>query len=130
MTTRISGPHADARLAATLAQLDDGSGNAKMQLWTSPRIAGLGDTPGGTMLAEHYFDDPAGVISSHVLNLNLNDAVAAANGEATWALFINPTGAQVMDCDVGNLASTAEVKLSNTTLTAGGLVDIVSAAIS
>lgn len=129
----LSDTHAAARLAATLADLDDHvSNHAKIRLYNGTRPAS-GGTP-TTMLCELTLSKPAGSISGSppVLTLTADDsAVCAASGTATWARFISGNGDFSFDCDVSTItAGTGFVQLEDTSLLAGGRVGITLVAIT
>jgi len=63
-----------------------------------------------------------------VLELNpiTEEPVAPATGTATVARVLTRTGAEVLSCDVGDRNSDAVIKLTTTTITAGGPVRLDS----
>lgn len=130
MTVRITTAHNEARLSATLAQLDAGAGNAAIQVFGGTRPAGISDTPGNPMLVEIELTKPAGAITSNMLTLSQDaDGLIVATGQATWARFVNGDGAVVMDADCSDMAGSAEVRLVSTQLYAGGDARLASAVI-
>lgn len=130
MTARISLAHAEARLAATRDALDTGTDVGKIQIWTSPRVAAVGDVPSGTLLAEIELDKPCCTISGGVATLIIPmETVAIGAGVATWAYWVDGDDVPVMDTDVSTMAGTAEVRISSTTLSIGTTVEVLSATI-
>ena len=123
MTTRLGVALKNARLQAVLDKLDAGASHGTVKLYTSPRIAAIGDTPTGTLVATLDLAEPCGSVTSGVATLGLPaDSAVIADGVVTWALWCDGDGNQVMDTDVGNLASSAEVRISNTNCTVGMLL--------
>lgn len=130
MTLRITVEHNEARLGATLAQLNAGTGNPAIQVYGGSRPAAITDTPGGAMLVEVELTKPAGTISAGLLTLTASaDGLIAATGVATWARFVDGDGLVVMDSDCSDMAGTAEVKLVTTQLNEGGDARLASAVI-
>lgn len=126
MTTRLSTAIKNARLTVVTNALDAGPSYGTIELYTSPRIAAIGDTPTGTLLCTLQLNEPCANVAGGVATFTIPpEAVCVAGGTATWALWKDGSGAQVMDTDVGNLASTAEVRISNPTLTLGTTVEII-----
>lgn len=72
------------------------------------------------LLAELDCSDPiaAGGASSRVLTWDTitQDSSANAGGTASWARIVDGDGAVLFDTDVGNLSSSAGIKLSTTTI--------------
>lgn len=122
-----SDPFNEAALAGRRDFLDQGSGNARIRLYVAPRPE-PGDTPAGVMLGEIVLDKPCGVVNAGQLVLTSSVIPVAVNsGGAAWARWVNGNGDWAMDTDCGNEASSAEVKLQDTTILAGGEVTLVSA---
>lgn len=123
MTTRLGVALKNARLQATFDKLDAGASHGVVKLYTAPRIAAIGDTPTGTLVATLDLAEPCGSVTGGVGTLALPaDAVVVADGVVTWALWCDGDGNQLFDTDVGNLASSAEVRISNTNCTVGMLL--------
>lgn len=130
MTLRITVAHNEARLAATLAQLNAGTGNPAIQVYGGTKVASITDTPSSAMLVEIPLTKPAGTIASNALTLTASaDGLIAATGQATWARFVDGDGVVVMDADCSDMAGTAEVKLVSTQLYEGGDARLASAVI-
>lgn len=131
MDLTISAAHNDARLEGTRVFLDTGSVNAKIKIYNGTRPeTNDGPITDQLLLVEIALDKPCGTVSAGVLTLSSNTLPMIANsGVATWARVVNGDGVQAFDCDVGDTASTAHIKLENTTLLAGGRVALISAAL-
>jgi len=130
MTLRISTAHNEARLAATLEQLDAGAESAAIQVFGGTRPGSISETPSSAMLVEIELTKPCGTITSGVLTLTqAADGLIAASGQATWARFVSGDGAVVMDSDCSDMAGAAAVKLVNTQLNEGGDARLASAVI-
>lgn len=130
MTLRITTAHNEARLSATLAQLDAGTGSGAVQVYGGAKPATITGTPSSAMLVEIELTKPAGTVASGVLTLTpAGDGVIAETGQATWARFVNGDGTVVMDADCSDMAGSAEVKLVSTQLYAGGDARLAAAVI-
>ena len=130
MTLRITTAHNEARLTATLAQLDAGTGNAAVQVYGGTKPGTISGTPSSAMLVEIELTKPAGTVAAGALTLTqAADGLIAATGQATWARFVNGDGAVVMDADCSDMAGSAEVKLVSTQLYEGGDARLASAVI-
>lgn len=130
MTIRISAAHNEARLAATLAQLDEGLGNAVIEFYGTARPVEIYEAPSSPVLARIDLTKPAGSISSGVLTLTAAaDGLVFETGEALWARFLNGNALVVMDGDCSGPDGSGDVKLDAAQLYAGGSARLVSAAI-
>ena len=130
MTLRITVEHNEARLGATLAQLNAGTGNPAILVYGGTKPATISGTPSSAMLVEIPLTKPAGTIASNALTLTASaDGLIAATGQATWARFVDGDGLVVMDSDCSDMAGTAEVKLVSTQLYEGGDARLASAVI-
>lgn len=135
MTVGIGTNVKNATLAGIAALIDGGGGAGHIKMYSTPRPAtGVAITT-QTLLADIVLNNPSfGTITGGSMDLStvgvVQDAEANASGEAIWARFEDFSGEFVLDVDVGDLASGAEIKLPNTTITIGGLVNVVSGSIS
>ncbi len=128
MTLRITVAHNEARLAASLAQLDAGAGTARLKVYGGTKPSVITGAPDSAMLVEIALTKPAGTIAANVLTLTqAADGMNAATGTATWARFVNGDGTVVMDADCSDMNGSAEVKLVSTQLYAGGDARLASA---
>lgn len=136
MTVGISTSVKNAALSGIRALIDAGSGAGLIRIYNTPRPAtGVAITT-QTLLAEltmasdapGSFADPAS--GSMALRLPVADASANATGTALWARIVDSDGNFVMDIDVGDLLSSADLKLPSTAITIGGAVNVVSGSIS
>lgn len=115
----------NAALEGRKSFLDSGSGNARIRLYNGTRPAS-GGTP-TTLLAEIELDKPCGTVAARTLTL-ASEAVPLcdASGVATWARVVNGNGDFAFDCDVSTVAAgTGQVQLEDTSLLAGGKVQLV-----
>lgn len=131
MTTRIIVRHNENRLAGTRDCLDTGTGNATIELWEGTRPEGIeGAVGAGTLVGVITLTKPCGSIATGILTpAVVSDTVAVASGTPNYALWKDGNGAVVMDTDAGSLVSSAEVKISPSTVAAGSTVHLLSAAI-
>lgn len=130
MTARITVAHNEARLAGTLAHLDEGAGNASIQIFGGTKPPSIGDTPDSAMLVQIGLTKPAGTIEAGVLSLTADgDGLVTASGFATWARFVNGNGNTVMDGDCSASGGGGDVTLVTQQLYAGGDARLVSALI-
>lgn len=130
MNVRITIDHNEARLAATLAKLDSGSGNAAIQVYGGDKPATITGVPGSAMLVSIGLTKPAGTIASNALTITqAANGLNAATGQATWARFVDGDGNVVMDADCSDMLGTAPVRLVNTQLYEGGDARLASAVI-
>src|SRR5262252_2455984 len=75
-------------------------------------------------------DAAAAVDGQLELNKIIEEDAAPATGTATVARVLTRTGAEVLSCDVGDRNSDAVIKLTTTTITAGGPVRLDSLQLS
>lgn len=119
-----------AALDGRLIFLSTGTGAAKIKIYDGTRPASAADAATGTLLVEIELTSAVGSVSAGVLTLNsVGPALIAQSGIASWARVINRNGDTAFDMDVGLTNSTAECKLVDTTLFAGGQVALISAAL-
>lgn len=136
MTVGISTSVKNAALSGIRALIDSGPAGGRIKIYDAPRPAtGVAITT-QTLLADlemasdapGSFADP--VAGSMALRLPVTDNAADATGTAVWARITDSVGNFVLDIDVGDLLSGAELKLPVTTITLGGTVNVVSGSIS
>lgn len=111
-----------ARMTAVQTAIDAGSGPGTLEIGT----AGMAST-----LAVLTLSDPCGTVSGDVLTFSAitQDSSADASGTAAAARIKDSTGAIVISgLTVGT--SSADIILSNTSITAGQVVPMTSATIS
>ena len=122
--------HNEARLEATRALLDSGPAGARIRIYPAPRRANIGAAAGVSLLAEIALSEPCGVVASNKLTLaSTDEPVVLASGIAAWATIVDGNGVSRIDCDAGDMASSAEVKLSSAGLIAGSTVSLASGVI-
>lgn len=105
----------------------------KIRIYSGNRPANGVSITNQTQLAELYFSDPsapAAVDSVLTFSAITSDSSADATGVATWARILDCSDSPIFDGDVSNLTGTGDIKLSNTSITAAGVVAITSAEIS
>ena len=116
----------DHRLDGVITFLALGTPVAVARIYSGARPA-FGTTPTGTLLVEIPLQEPIGLVANGSLAITPSDeALILADGEATWARVVNGEGSIAWDCDVSNLAGTGEIRISSTTLFAGGYTRIIS----
>jgi hypothetical protein len=122
----------EAALAGRLTFLNTGTaGAAAILIFGGTRPASVADAPGSAPLASIELQNPAGTVAAGVLTLAAaSTGMVATTGVAAWARVLNRDAATAFDMDAGDMASAAECKLSSVNLMAGGLVLLVSAALS
>lgn len=131
MTTRITVAHNEFRLAGTRDALDNGAGNATIELWEGTRPASIeGASGAGTLVSVLTLTKPCGSVAAGILSpTTVSDATAVAAGTPNYALWKDGNGTVVMDTGAGSLVSAEEVKISPATVAAGATVHLVSAAL-
>jgi hypothetical protein len=130
MTMTISTEHHAARLEGTRAFLDEGANPASVRIYSGIRPITPADTPTSAMLVEVKLTKPCGsVINGQLLLTPQENALIALSGVATWARIV--TGAEItaMDLDCSGLDGTAEIRLAQTQLYAGGYAQMANAAL-
>lgn len=136
MTVGISTSVKNTFLIGLRSLIDGGPAAGLINIYNAPRPAtGVAITT-QTLLAQltlidtapGSFEDPSG--ASMTLRLPVQDPSANAAGTAVWARVTDSTGAFVIDIDVGDLLSSAELKLPTTTIGLGGVVNVISGSIS
>jgi len=114
--------------------LNTGAGACEIEFYSGTMVA-TGDTAIGaqTLLCTVTCSDPveAGAAASRSVTLDpITGANAVDDGVGTFAIFYNANGDRAFAVDVGNLSSSAVVKLGNTTFTTGLPVGITGWTIS
>lgn len=128
MTVAITVEHNEARLAGTLAFLDEGPQPARLRVYGGVRPASPADVPASAMLVEIALTKPAGTILDGLLALTQQeDGLITATGVATWARLVNGNDVTALDLDCSGTDGDGDVKLATTTLYLGGDARMVSA---
>lgn len=128
MTVAITVEHNEARLAGTLAFLDEGPQPARLRVYGGVRPASPADMPASAMLVEIALTKPAGMILDGLLTLTQQeDGLITATGVATWARLLNGNDVTALDLDCSGTDGDGDVKLATTTLYLGGDARMVSA---
>lgn len=122
-----------AAAAAIVARPDAGSGPGKIRVYDGVQPANPNTAISGqTLLVEFALPDPAygapvDTTPGAVATGNaIAPATAVGNGTATWYRVLDSDNNAVWDGDAGSLASSASLKLSNTTITTGVEITVVS----
>lgn len=136
-TIRYSDAAAGAMLDGSgglIGFLNTGAGTATIEFYnlTMPTT---GDTALGSqvLLATLTLSDPveAGASASRAVTLDtITGANAVADGTGTFAILYNANGDRAALVDVGNLTSSAVIKLSSTSFYSGQAVNLSAATIS
>lgn len=128
MTVAITVEHNEARLAGTLAFLDEGAQPARLRVYGGVRPASPADVPSSAMLVEIALTKPAGTILDGLLTLTQQeDGLITATGVATWARLVNGNDVTALDLDCSGTDGDGDVRLATTTLYLGGDARMVTA---
>lgn len=128
MTVAITVEHNEARLAGTLAFLDEGPQPARLRVYGGVRPASPADVPSSAMLVEIALTKPAGTILDGLLTLTQQEnGLITATGVATWARLVNGNDVTALDLDCSGTDGDGDVRLATTTLYLGGDARMVSA---
>lgn len=121
----------EAQLLAFADLMAFGTGNPSVELYDGTQPAPPGSAPtGSVLLVTVELNKPIGVVSSGVLTVAVSPLALVMNGGgAQWARWRNGNGAWVGDSDVSNDAGTGFVRLTDTTLFAGGKTQILGGTI-
>jgi hypothetical protein len=128
MTVHIKTTRRSSMMAALGACFDEGSGAAKLRIYTGSQPANADTAASGTLLLEFTLQDPAWTESGGVLTLDVTPAItddALADGTAGWGRFLDSDDEAVVDGAVGS-----EITLSDTSLETGQTVTVVSATLT
>jgi hypothetical protein len=125
---QLTNASASAAADAAVDRIDGGAGAGLLRIYdgTQPATADTAITT-QVLLAELTFNDPAfGNASNGTATANAITADASANatGTASWARWVDSTGATVLDCTVGT--SGADINLNTTAIVTGAQVTITS----
>lgn len=133
MPIKYAAATAIAAAAAIVALPDAGAGAGKIRVYNGAQPA-TPDTAVGAqvLLVEFTLPDPAygapvdttpGAVATGAA---IPPATAVADGTATWYRILDSDNNPIWDGDAGDLASAASLKLSNTTITTGVEITVVS----
>lgn len=121
----------NAHLDDIVARIDAGAGAGLLEIYDGTRPATGGTVT--TLLGTLTFSDPsapAAASGTVTFNAITEDSSADASSTATWARVTDSTGEFVMDMDVGESGSGAEIILNTTTIVAGGPIRVDSASLT
>jgi hypothetical protein len=116
------------RAQAILTALDAGSGPAIMEFYTATQPAKGAAITDQTLLGTVTFADPAGTLADCVITMSpiADDALADADGIATWARVLDSDGTFVMDITVTTNAGAGPIKMASTQVYEGGIIRVVA----
>jgi hypothetical protein len=122
----------NARLQVIVDALDSGAGAGKILFYTGPKPAAGAAITTQTLLGTCVLSDPAGTIADGVLTFApiTDDISADADGDIAWARGMNSDNVWALDMDTGNEASSAVLKFNTVTTRAGGVIQILSGALT
>jgi len=112
--------------------IDDGAGNGVLNIYSGVRPS-TGDAATGDLLASLQCSKPCySSISNGVLTFDsfTDDSDTDNTGTATWARITDSDGNFVIDIDVGESGSGADIILNSVSIFAGGILRINSGSIS
>lgn len=129
----LSEAAASAVLAAILTKLNEGTGPAKLRLYTGTMPTSP-DTvvTSQVRLATLICSDPAAVIVGRTMTFNAitQDDSADATGVATWARFEDSDGTAVFDIDITTIGGGGAGQMPTTSIYAGTPVTAPSVVIT
>jgi hypothetical protein len=129
---RISVLHNEDRLAGTKTNLERGSGNPKIKVYSGTRPSNDVPVGGNVLLCTITLSRPVGTITpgSGQLALTLPaDALILADGTASWAIVENGNGDYSAGLEVTDNGGSGDLKMQTTALFAGGATRLLSAVI-
>ena len=113
MTIRYATAVKNARMVATAAKIDAGSGNAKLIVYTGTVPASNGAVTYQEKLAEFTLQKPATSISFGVMTALIDGrATVIKDGRIGWVRLVDGDGVAVADYDVGLSGSGADLILA------------------
>lgn len=130
MATRISTSTRNALANAVTALLDAGVGPGYVEVRTGAQPATPDTLATGTLLGTLTLSDPsfgAAVNGTITASAITGDAVADASGVAGWYRGFDSAGNPVIDGDITQAdPGTGNMIMDNTTIVAGGTIDMTS----
>jgi len=133
-TIHLSSTSVQARCNAFVDQYDNGTANGYMEIYANdgdgmPADANTAITNqtllGTVVFAKPAFSTADSSGSSFAASITGEDS-AVASGTAAWARHYDGDDTVLCDTDVGDLTSSAVVKLSTTAITAGDAITITT----
>lgn len=119
MTIKLNSTLRNARLQVLSDAIDAGS--AVMRIYSGVKPSNLAAVTTQVKLCELAFPLPsANEITAGILSFNpIAEAMVLVSGVATWARIVADDATVIADLDVGNTASSAELRLPDTQLYQG-----------
>ena len=117
----------NAEMQALADLIDSGPGNGRLRIYAGTRPA-TGLAPGlSTLLADIELAKPCGTVAlGQLVFAAPPDGAGVADGNATWARFVNSAGAFAADASAGAVGGGAIVQLQSATISNGQTVRVVS----
>jgi hypothetical protein len=130
VTVHIATAVRTSRATAIRDAIDAGSGPGKLRIYSGAQPATANTAASGTLLLELVLEDPCGTVTDGVLTFDITPAIdidddALSTATAGWGRFLDSDDDPVLDGAVG-----AEIALSDTTLSTGQTVALVSVTLS
>jgi hypothetical protein len=122
----LSVPLRNSRLAVIGHALDASVQGGLLHLYTAPRPAVGEPLSSQTLLAEIRLPKPsvASLDGGVLAFAPVDEALCHRTGTAAWARMLDGNATGLIDLDVGEIGSGAEVELDNLNLLAGGRVRV------
>lgn len=127
MSVGLAASIRDAEMQALADLIDSGPGAGRLRIYGGSRPA-TGLAPGlATLLADIELPKPCGSVAlGQLVFASVLDGAGVADGNATWARFVNSAGAFAADVSAGGVGSGAIVQLQSPTISNGQTVRVVS----
>lgn len=128
MATRLPTASRNAACNA-IVDLIDAGGTGTIQIRTGAQPASANSAATGTLLGTLTFSATAFAPASSgqaAANSITGDNSADANGTAGWFRVLSGGGATVFDGDITGNGGGGDMEMNNTTITAGGTIDVTS----
>lgn len=119
---RYALPVLNARLTAILHAIDAATtpGYITVYSGTPPAVAGGPLLPNNVSLVTYHLSKPAGAVTNGVLEfVQPNEQMCTGDGLAFWARVYDGADNAIMDMTVGDMASSAALRLGQLNLYAG-----------
>ena len=133
MAIKLAAAVAVAAAAAQTEMIDaDTPDGGFLQVYSGTRPASPDTAAAGTKLVEFELPNPAfgtpvdGALGATAVANAVTPVAALANGTASWFRVTDNSGDPVFDGDVSDAAGSGDLKISNTAVTSGIDVSVVS----